>query len=138
MVHGLHVVAVGVAQEHAVVAGVILGELPRGVQHLHACAHRGGVDGVDGGAVGSAKRHVELPGLVACGWAQPEVGDALGAGQADDDTSRHREAHHLVQADGCENPHVERQRRFDIGHLDTNVIEHGRDGSTNRPGHVRR
>jgi uncharacterized membrane protein YgaE (UPF0421/DUF939 family) len=63
VVDGLDVVAVRVAQEHAVVAGVVLGPLARGVQHLGGGFDRGPVHGVHGGPVGRAEREVQFPGL---------------------------------------------------------------------------
>jgi len=85
VVHGLHIVAVEVAQEHAVVARVVLGPLPWGVQNPRARRYSGVVDRVDGVAVGSAEGQVQFPGLGAGGWTEPEVGDAVGARQADDE-----------------------------------------------------
>jgi hypothetical protein len=88
VVHGLHVVAVEVAQEHAVVARVVFGPLTWGVQNLRdlrARRHSGVVGRVDGVAVGSAEGQVQFPGLGAGGWTEPEVGNAIEAGQANDE-----------------------------------------------------
>ena len=63
VVHGLHVVAVEVAQEHAVVARAVLGPLTRGMQNFRAGRHSGVVDRVDGMAVGSAEGQVKFSGL---------------------------------------------------------------------------
>ncbi len=76
--HGLHVVTVEVAQEDAVVARVVLGPLTRGVQHLRTRRHSSFVDRVDCVAVDSAEGQVQLPGLGAGGWSEPEIGEAVG------------------------------------------------------------
>src|SRR3954452_2591390 len=73
VVDGLHVVAVQVAQEDAVVPRVVLGTLPRGVQDLPAGRHGSRVHRVDGLAVGCSEGHVQLTGLRAQGRAQPEL-----------------------------------------------------------------
>ena len=65
VVDGLDVVAVQVAQEHPVVARVVLRELTRGVQHLHTGRHRRLVHRVHRGAVGGLEGDVEFPGLGA-------------------------------------------------------------------------
>ena len=78
MAHGLHVVAIEVAQEHTVVAGVVLGKLTRGVQHLRASDQSGLVDRVNGAPVGGVEGQVQFPGLGAVGWTEPEVGEAVG------------------------------------------------------------
>src|SRR5450759_1383452 len=61
VVYGLHVVAVEVAQKHAVVARVVLGPLPRGVQHLRPRRHRGVVDRVHGAAVTAGTEVLHAP-----------------------------------------------------------------------------
>lgn len=60
VVHGLHVMAVEVAQEHAIVAGVVLGPLTRGVQNFRARRYSSVMDRVDGMAVGSAEGQVKF------------------------------------------------------------------------------
>ena len=78
VVDGLDVVAVRVAQEHGVVARVVLRPLTRGVQHFHSGRHGGFVHGVHRAAVGRPERHVQFPGFGAGGRAQPEVGTPSG------------------------------------------------------------
>ena len=99
MAHGLYVVAVEVAQEHAVVAGVVLGKLTRGVQHLRAGDPSGLVDRVNGAPVGGVEGQVQFPGLGAVGWTEPEVWEAVGPGQTDDEGVALRKAHHLAHPD---------------------------------------
>ena len=65
VVHGLDVVAVGIAQEHAVVTGVVLGPLTRGVQHLRPGRHGRLMDRVYRVPVGRTEGDVQLPGLGA-------------------------------------------------------------------------
>ena len=78
VVDGLDVVAVRVAQEHAVVAGVVLRPLTRGVQHFHPSRHGRLVHRVHRAPVGRPEGHVQFPGLGAGRRAQPEVGKAVG------------------------------------------------------------
>jgi uncharacterized membrane protein YgaE (UPF0421/DUF939 family) len=126
VVDGLDVVAVRVAQEHAVVAGVVLGPLARGVQHLRSGRHGGRVHSVHCLSVGGPEGHVQLPGLGAAGRDQPEIGRAAGAGQADHEGPADREAHRLAHADGGERAQVEGQRLLDVLDLNADVIKHGR------------
>jgi hypothetical protein len=69
------------------------------VQNLRARRYSGVMDRVDGVAVGSAEGEVQFSGLGAGGWTEPEVGDAVGAGQANDEGIAVREAHHLAYPD---------------------------------------
>ena len=64
VVDGLDVVAVGIAQEDAVVAGVVFRPFTGSVQHLHPGRHGGLVHRVDRGPVGRAEGDVQFPGLV--------------------------------------------------------------------------
>jgi hypothetical protein len=63
VVDGLHVMAVKVAQKHAVVARVVLGPLTRRMQHFCPHCHSGVVDRVDSVAVGGAEGQVQFPAL---------------------------------------------------------------------------
>ena len=99
VVDGFDVVAVRVAQEDAVVPGVVLRELARGVQHFHPGGHRRLVHGVHRAAVGRPEGDVQFPGLGSGGRAEPEDGRAFGAGQADHDAVAVGEAHRLAHPD---------------------------------------
>jgi uncharacterized membrane protein YgaE (UPF0421/DUF939 family) len=137
VVDGLDVVAVQVAQEHPVVARVVLRELTRGVQHLDTGRHRGLVHRVHRGAVGGLEGDVEFPGLGAGGRPEPEDRLAVGAAQADHDGLAVREAHHLVHPDRAEGAEVEVERLLDVLDLQADVIKHGRSlaaGSDSAPG----
>ncbi len=126
VVDGLDVVAVRVAQEHAVVAGVVLRELARGVQHLRPGCHGGLVHRVHRRAVGGLEGDVEFPGLGAGGRPQPEHRLAVGAAQADHDGLAVRVAHHLVHPDRGEGAEVEAERLLHVLDLQADVIKHGR------------
>ena len=126
VVDGLDVVAVRVAQEDGVIAGVVLRPLARGVQHLHPGRDGGLVHRVHRAPAGRPEGHVQLPGLGAGGRAQPEHGNAVGAGQADHDGLAGREAHRLVHPDRGEGAEVEIERLLDVLHLQADVIKHGR------------
>ena len=126
VVDGLDIVAVRVAQEDGVVAGVILRPLARGVQHLCPGRHGGLVYRIHRAPVGRPEGHVQFPGLGAGGRAQPEHGNAVGAGQADEDGLADREAHRLVHPDRGESAEVEIERLLDVLHLQADVIKHGR------------
>jgi hypothetical protein len=63
VVDGLDVVAVGIAQEHGVVAGVVLRPLARSVQHFHPGRHGGIVHSVHRLPVGRPEGDVQFPGL---------------------------------------------------------------------------
>ena len=130
VVDGLDVVAVRIAQEHAVVAGVVLRKLARGVQHFHPGRHGGVVHGVHRAPVGCLEGHVQFPGLGAGGRAEPEHGDAVGAGQADRDGLAVREAHRLAHPDRREGAEVELKRLLDVLHLQADVIKHVRSLTT--------
>ena len=56
----LDVVAVGIEHERAVVAGVVLGPLPGSAVVAVAGSCRGLVEGIDGGVIAGAERHVEV------------------------------------------------------------------------------
>ena len=75
---GFDVVAVGIAQEDGVVAGVVFRPFPGSVQHLHPGRHGGLVHGVDRGPVRRAEGDVQFPGLVPGRRAEPEVGTPSG------------------------------------------------------------
>ena len=122
VVDGLDVVTVGIAQEHGVVAGVVLRPFAGGMQDLDPGRHRGLVHGVDRGPVGRAERNVQFPGLVPGGRAQPERGDAVRTGQADYEAVTVREAHHLAHPDRGKGPQVEAERRLDVARLQAQVI----------------
>ena len=130
VVDGLDIVAVRIAQEDGVVAGVILRPLAWGVQHFHPGRHGGLVYGIHRAAVGRPEGHVQFPGLGAGGRAQPEHGNAVGAGQADDDGLAGREAHRLVHPDRGEGAEVEIERLLDVLHLQADVIKHVRSLTT--------
>ncbi len=130
VVDGLDVVAVGIAQEHGVVAGVVLRPLARSVQHFHPGRHGGIVHGVHRLPVGRPEGDVQFPGLGAGGRAQPEHGNAVGVGQADHDGFAVREAHRLAHPDRGEGPEVEVERRLDVLRLQADVIKHGRSLAT--------
>ncbi len=68
MVHGLHIVTVEVAQEDAVVAGVVLGMLGRGVQHFGAEVDGGGEEGVDDGPIVGPERQVRFAEASPVAW----------------------------------------------------------------------
>src|SRR5690606_18010268 len=68
---GLDVVAVGVAHEGAVVAGVVLGPLAGLVEHLGAGGHRGVEERPHRGAVRGSEGDVRLPEPLA-GGLRPE------------------------------------------------------------------
>jgi uncharacterized membrane protein YgaE (UPF0421/DUF939 family) len=125
VVDGLDVVAVGIAQEDAVVAGVVLRPFAGRVQHLCPGRHGGLVHRVDRGPVGRAEGDVQFPGLVPGGRAQPEVGYAVGAGQADDEAVAVREAHRLAHPDRGEGAQVEVEGGLDVASLQADVVEHG-------------
>ena len=93
---GLDVVAVEVADEHAVVARVVLRELAGRVQDLQPGLEGGGVHGVDGGPVGGAERDVRLVVRGARRRAEPEVRHAVRPGHAHDGPG---EAHRLAHAE---------------------------------------
>ena len=122
VVDGLDVVTVGIAQEHGVVAGMVLRPFAGGVQDLDPGRHGGRVHGVDRGPVGRAERNVQFPGLVPGGRAQPERGDAVRTGQADYEAIAVREAHHLAHPDRGKGPQVEAERRLDVARLQAQVI----------------
>jgi enamine deaminase RidA (YjgF/YER057c/UK114 family) len=126
VVDGLDVVTVQVAQEHPVVARVVLRELTRGVQHLRPGCHRRLVHRVHRGAVGGLEGDVEFPGLGAGGRPEPEHRLAVGAAQADHDGLAVREAHHLVHPDRAEGAEVEVERLLHVLDLQADVIKHGR------------
>jgi hypothetical protein len=126
VVDGLDVVAVRVAQEHPVVARVVLRELAGGVQHLDAGRHRGLVHRVHRGAVGGLEGNVEFPGLGAGGRTQPEHRLAVGAAQPDHDGLAVREARHLVHPDRGEGAEVEVERLLHVLDLQADVIKHAR------------
>ena len=107
VVDGLDVVAVGIAQEDGVVAGVVFRPLTGSVQHFHPGRHGGLVHGVDGGPVGRAEGDVQFPGLVSGGRAQPERGLAVGTGQAHEQPVAVLEAHRLVHPDRGEGTQIE-------------------------------
>jgi len=125
MVDGLDVVAVGIAQEDAVVAGVVFRPFTGRVQHLHPGRHGGLVHRVDRGPVGRAEGDVQFPGLVPGGRAQPEVGYAVGTGQAHNEAVAVREAHRLAHPDRGEGAQVEVEGGLDVASLQADVIEHG-------------
>ena len=58
--------------------------------------------------------------------AQPEHGNAVGAGQTHHDGLAVREAHRLVHPDRGEGAEVEIERLLDVLHLQADVIKHGR------------
>ena len=72
----LDVVAVEVADEDRVVARVVLGEDPRGVEDLRPGVERGLVDGVDLVGAQRTEGDVELARLVSTGRTDPEGGEA--------------------------------------------------------------
>src|SRR5580704_16622720 len=125
VVDGLDVVAVGIAQEDAVVAGVVFRPFTGRVQHLYAGRHGGLVHRVDRGPVGRAEGDVQFPGLVPGGRAPPEVGYAVGTAQADDEAVAVREAHRLAHPDRGEGGQVEVEGGLDVASLEADVIEHG-------------
>jgi hypothetical protein len=125
VVDGLDVVAVGIAQEDAVVAGVVFRPFAGRVQHLCPGRHGGLVYRVDRVPVGRAEGDVQFPGLVPGGRAQPEVGYAVGAGQADDEAVAVREAHRLAHPDRGEGAQVEVEGGLDVASLQADVVEHG-------------
>jgi hypothetical protein len=121
---GLRVVAVGIAQEDAVVARVVLRPLARRVQHLGPGGDRGVVHGVDGGAVGRGERDVQLDAGRTVG-GQPELGRAAGACEAHHlAAAAVGEADRLVDADGREDAGVEGDGGVDVAAGDSDVIEH--------------
>src|SRR5581483_11185233 len=124
VVDGFDVVAVQVAEEHPVVARVVLGELTRGVQHLDSGRDGDLVHGVDRRAVGSLEGDVQFPGLGAGGRPQPENRLAVGAAQADHDGLPVREAHDLPYPDRAERTKVEVERLLDVLDLQADVIKH--------------
>jgi uncharacterized membrane protein YgaE (UPF0421/DUF939 family) len=126
VVDGLDVVAVQVAQEHPVVARVVLRELTRGVQYLDPGRHGSLVHGVHRRAVRSLEGDVEFPGLGAGGRAEPEHRLAVGTAQADRDGLAVREAQHLVHPDRGEGAEVEVERLLHVLDLQADVIKHGR------------
>ena len=79
MVDGLDVVAVGVADEGAEVAGVVLGPYPWRVQHLGPLRDRRVAERLHRVAVGRAERDVGLLADVAVRLlrADPEVGNPV-------------------------------------------------------------
>jgi uncharacterized membrane protein YgaE (UPF0421/DUF939 family) len=125
VVDGLDVVTVGIAQEDAVVAGVVLRPFTGRVQYLHPGRHGGLVHRVDRRPVGRAEGNMQFPGLVPGGRAQPEVGYAVGTGQADDEAVAVREAHRLAHPDPGEGAQVEVEGGLDVASLQADVIEHG-------------
>src|SRR5690348_8835837 len=126
VVDRLDVVAVRIAQEHPVVARVVLRELTRGVQHLDTGRHRRLVYRVHRGAVRGLEGDVEFPGLGAGGRAQPEHRLAVGAAEADHNGLAGREAHDLAHPDRGEGAEVEVERLLHVLDLQTDVIKHGR------------
>ena len=87
---------------------------------------------------GRAKGEVQFPGLGGGAPVEPERGPAVGAAQAHDDAVPVREAHRFAHADRRKGTQVEGQRRLDVCHLHTDVIDHDRrlpvlaDGATGR------
>jgi hypothetical protein len=122
VVDGLDVVTIGIAQEDAVVTGVVLRPFTRRVQYLNSGCHGGLVHRVDRRPVGRAEGDVQFPGLVAGGRAQPEVGYAVGADQADDEAVAVREADRLADRGWCSGR--SRGRPY-VASPQADVIEHG-------------
>src|SRR6516164_2052164 len=100
------------------------------VQHFYPGRHGSLVHGVDGGPVGRPERDVQFPGLIAGGRTQPEVGDAVGTGQAHEHVVPDREAHGLAHPDRGEGAQIEGERRLDVPGLQADVIEHARSLAT--------
>lgn len=81
--------------------------------------------GIDRRAVGGSEGDVELPGLGAASWAEPEVGNAVGASQTYDHALATRKTHHLMQSERSKDPLVEVEGRLHVGHLDSKMVKHG-------------
>ncbi|SQD95854.1 hypothetical protein FMEAI12_3350029 [Parafrankia sp. Ea1.12] len=127
---GLDVVAVEIAEEHRVVAGVILRPLAWRVKHLDARAERGLVDGVDGLPVSRMERQVQLPCLGTRRRAEPEGGHPVRTGEPDDGGPLERDAHRLAHPERGEHREIEGEGGLDVTDLDTNVIKHGHTVAT--------
>ena len=82
VVHGLDVVAVGIAEEDAVVARVVLGPDPRLVQDLRPRRPGRGEDLVDGLAGRRGERQVHRPVARALHRPEPQLREAVRAAQA--------------------------------------------------------
>ena len=129
--HGLDVVAVGIAEEAAVVAGVVLRPDPRLVQDLRrrtpSLRRRPASTASRDGAV-SARCTGRLPGPSI--GAEPQLGHAVRAAQADDRPFRVLSMRIASRTPhGGEHPRVEGGRGVDVGALQGQVVEHARDAS---------
>ena len=118
--HGLDVVAVGIANEGAVVVGVVLGPDPRLVQHLGPDALGGGEERPHRIPVGGGEGDVRLAKAFACGSRpQPEVRHGR-----DPIPDHLPEVHDPLAADSGEHGVVEAGAGGHVRALDREVIEH--------------
>ena len=121
MADGLDVVPVGIADERAVVAGVVLGPEPGFVQDLGPLCHGSVEEGADRGPVGRVEGEMGLPEpLAGHGGANPEFGVL-----ADTETDDFSEVHRPRAAERREDGIVERDALRDVRTLNRNVVNHG-------------
>ena len=115
MTDRLDVVAVWVAHEHGVVAGVILRPFPWGVQDLATPPNRGPMDGLNGIAVAGSKRDMRLSAARVGRGTYPKHGWA----------AVHTEADYVPEVDNragserLKNRRVPRGRRINVVNLKT-------------------
>jgi hypothetical protein len=117
---GFDVVAVGVAYEHSVVVGVVLGPEARFVQHLRADRLRRGKKCSDRSATCRTESDVSFAKAFSCClWADPEVRPRRVA-----ITDDRAEVHDPCTAERREHGIVELCARGYVSALDRDMIEH--------------
>jgi hypothetical protein len=126
--HRLDVIAVGVADEGAIVIGVIFGPNTRLVEHLGALTDGGVEEGAHRGAIGGLKGDVDLSIRLARGErADPERGFAI-APVADHPA----EVHHTPVIERCQHGVIKGGRARQVSALDGQVVEHAGERTRRR------
>ena len=127
---GFDVVAIEVAEEHAVVGRVVLRPQARCVEDLNSCGFGCCAHGVNGCAVLGRERDVRFVTRFGGGArADPEVGvlRSVGIGEADNEAVWGFVAHGLDESNRCKHREEECGRCRDVSDLDSYVIEHTLD-----------
>jgi hypothetical protein len=127
--HSLNVVAIKIADEHSVVAGVVLRPESRRMQDVRAGCNGRCVHPVDRVPIGRAEGYVRFaPGGPGFG-TEPKVRKAVRSRDADDRAVLARIPHRLLEAKISEHSQIKCRGGVDVGGLQSDVVQHASERS---------